>query len=87
VLMDLRMPGMNGVEATAHIKKRQPTTIVIGISVNADQQSITAMANAGAAMLITKEAAVNDLYDAVKRVWKPAHEPRALAPPLRPVSS
>ena len=32
------------------------------------------MVAAGAAMLITKEAAVNDLYDAVKRVWKPADD-------------
>jgi PAS domain S-box-containing protein len=79
VIMDINMPDMNGVEATAQIKKRQPTTIVIGISVNADQQSITAMVNAGAAMLITKEAAVNDLYDAVKRVWKPVCETGAVA--------
>ena len=79
VIMDVNMPDMNGVEATAQIKKRQPTTVVIGISVNADQQSITAMVNAGAAMVITKEAAVNDLYDAVKRVWKPTYETGAVA--------
>ena len=68
------MPDMNGIEATVQIKRRQPRTIVIGLSVNADQQSIAAMVGAGAAMLITKEAAVNDLYDAVKRVWKPADD-------------
>ena len=74
VIMDINMPDMNGIEATAQIKRRQPTTIVVGLSVNADQQSITAMVSAGAAMLITKEAAVNELYDAVKRVWKPVCE-------------
>ena len=74
VIMDIHMPDMNGIEATVHIKRRQPMTVVIGLSVNADQQSITAMANAGAAMLITKEAAVNELYDAVKRVWKPVDD-------------
>ena len=79
VIMDISMPDMNGIEATAHIKRRQPTTIVVGLSVNADQQSITAMVNAGAAMLITKEAAVNELYDAVKRVWKPVCEAGAVA--------
>ena len=78
VIMDINMPDMNGIEATAHIKRRQPTTIVVGLSVNADQQSITAMVNAGAAMLITKEAAVNELYDAVKRVWKPVDNAGAL---------
>jgi CheY-like chemotaxis protein len=74
VIMDLNMPDMNGIEATVQIKRRQPRTIVIGLSVNADQQSIAAMVGAGAATLITKEAAVNDLYDAVKRVWKPADD-------------
>jgi len=79
VIMDINMPDMNGIEATAQIKRRQPTTIVVGLSVNADQQSITAMVNAGAAMLITKEGAVNELYDAVKRVWKPVCEAGAVA--------
>ena len=75
VIMDINMPDMNGIEATLEIKRRQPTTIVIGLSVSADQQSIAAMVGAGAAMLMTKEAAVHDLYDAVKRVWKPADDP------------
>ena len=78
-IMDINMPDMNGIEATVEIKRRQPTTIVIGLSVNADQQSITAMASAGAAMLITKQSAVNELYDAVKRVWKPVNDAGALA--------
>ena len=54
------------------------TTIVIGISMNADHQSITAMLGAGAAMVVPKEAAVTDLYHAVKRVWKPVYETRPL---------
>ena len=77
-IMDVNLPDMNGIEATVHIKRQQPTTIVIGLSVNADQQSIAAMLGAGAAMLITKEAAVNDLYDAVKRAWKPADDAGAV---------
>lgn len=72
VIMDINMPDMSGIEATVQIKRRQPTTIVIGLSVNADQPSVGAMLGAGAAMLMTKESAVHDLYDAVKRVWKPA---------------
>jgi PAS domain S-box-containing protein len=74
VIMDINMPDMTGVEATANIKRRHPTTIVIGISVNADHQSIAAMLGAGAAMVMPKEAAVTELYQAVKRVWKPVHE-------------
>jgi DNA-binding NarL/FixJ family response regulator len=78
VIIDINMPDMNGIEATVQIKRRHPKAIVIGLSVNADQQSISAMAAAGAAMLITKEAAVNELYDAVKRVWKPGNDAGAL---------
>jgi CheY-like chemotaxis protein len=71
VLMDINMPKKNGIEATAEIKARYPETIVIGLSVNAEGENADAMKRAGAALLITKEAAVDQLYEAiVKRVMK-----------------
>ena len=39
VLMDINMPKMNGITATAHIKARHPSMIVVGISVNAGRPS------------------------------------------------
>ena len=66
VLMDINMPKMNGIDATIRIKARYPHTIVIGLSVNAGGANEEAMRNVGAAMLLTKEAAVDELYRAIQ---------------------
>jgi DNA-binding NarL/FixJ family response regulator len=65
VVMDINMPKMNGIEATEKIKKRSPETVVIGLSVNAEGANQEAMKRAGAVLLMTKEAAVEELYVAI----------------------
>ncbi|MDC8447257.1 MAG: response regulator [Nitrospira sp.] len=65
VVMDINMPKMDGIEATGRIKSRYPETIVIGISVNAAKEKEEAMKQAGAVHLMTKEAAVEQLYDVI----------------------
>ena len=65
IVMDINMPRMNGIEATAQITSRYPHIIVIGLSVNAGEANEKAMKEAGAAMLLTKEAAVDELYEAI----------------------
>lgn len=67
VVMDINMPRLNGVDATRHIKAEYPGILVIGLSVNADGQNGTAMEKAGAMLLLTKEAAVEQLYSAIQR--------------------
>lgn len=67
VVMDINMPKMNGVDATQHIKRHYPNTIVVGLSVNADGENQLAMKFAGATVLLTKEAAVEQLYSAIQR--------------------
>lgn len=62
ILMDINMPKMNGIKATAHIKAHYPGIAIIGLSVNADGGHQKAMKTAGAAALLRKEAAVEDLY-------------------------
>ena len=59
------MPKMNGVEATAHIKTRWPETIVVGIPVNSGGGNSDAMERAGAATVLTKDKAVDQLHDAI----------------------
>ncbi|MDF0650463.1 MAG: response regulator [Nitrospira sp.] len=70
VVMDINMPTMNGIEATREIKARYPNIAVIGLSVNADHENRDAMAKAGAATLLTKEAAVEHLYQTMQKVLK-----------------
>ncbi|MDI3465757.1 MAG: hypothetical protein OJF50_004578 [Nitrospira sp.] len=70
VVMDINMPKMDGIEATGRIKSRYPETIVIGISVNAAKEKEEAMKQAGAVRLMTKEAAVEQLYDVIVEAAK-----------------
>jgi len=68
VVMDINMPKMNGIEATAHISRTYPEIQVIGLSVNASGNNVQAMSKAGAVLLLTKEAAVNELYRRMREV-------------------
>lgn len=65
VVMDINMPKMNGIVATALIKARHPGIIVIGLSVNAEGDNLRQMMKAGAVRVLTKEGAVDDLYNAL----------------------
>jgi signal transduction histidine kinase/ActR/RegA family two-component response regulator len=67
VVMDINMPLMNGIEATAKIKMRHPEIVVIGLSVNTSPDDQDAMQTAGASMLLTKEMAVDQLYGAIQQ--------------------
>ncbi|PWT74587.1 MAG: hypothetical protein C5B60_06515 [Chloroflexi bacterium] len=71
VIMDINMPQMDGIEATGRIKVRYPDTRIIGLSVNAGRENQAAMLKAGASMLLTKDAAVDELYQAIQSVFAP----------------
>jgi CheY-like chemotaxis protein len=71
VVMDINMPTMNGIDATAQIKARHPETIVIGLSVNADDENQDAMVKAGASLLMSKEATIDQLH---QKIHASAHE-------------
>jgi len=70
VVMDINMPKMNGIEATAAIRKRYPEIGVIGLSVQSGGEIQQAIVKAGAAVLLNKEAAVEQLYHAIQSVRK-----------------
>jgi DNA-binding NarL/FixJ family response regulator len=67
VVMDVNMPVMDGIKATAFIKQEYPDTIVVGLSVNADHDNREAIMKAGAVDLLTKEAAVEQLHESIVR--------------------
>lgn len=68
VVMDITMPKMNGIKATAEITSRYPGIIVIGLSVNTGDAAEEAMKQAGAVRLLDKGAAVEELYRAIQEV-------------------
>lgn len=73
VIMDINMPGMDGIEATSRIVAEFPGIAVIGLSVNGtDPHNQNAMKQAGARCLLTKEAAADELYKAISSLEFPS---------------
>ncbi len=65
IVMDVNMPGLNGIEATRRIVLEQPGVIVIGLSFANEPSVQTAMKDAGAYVCVTKERAAEDIYQAI----------------------
>ncbi|ODT46697.1 MAG: hypothetical protein ABS70_00440 [Nitrospira sp. SCN 59-13] len=65
-IMDINMPGMDGIEATRRLKIEQPETLVIGLSVHNDWQIEEAMRNAGAVSFLPKDAAIEQLHETIQ---------------------
>jgi DNA-binding NarL/FixJ family response regulator len=68
VLMDLRMPGVGGIEATARIVAERPDTAVIVLTMSDDDDSVFAALRAGARGYLLKEADATDILRAVRAV-------------------
>jgi DNA-binding NarL/FixJ family response regulator len=66
VLMDLSMPGMDGIAATAAIAAQQPGTRVVALTTFADREHVTAAIDAGAVGFLLKDADPQALADAVR---------------------
>ncbi len=66
VLMDLRMPVMDGVAATALIRRNHPGTQVVVLTTYADDESIIAALSAGATGYLTKDATRDDIRRAIE---------------------
>jgi DNA-binding NarL/FixJ family response regulator len=69
VLMDLRMPHMDGVEATRRITGRHPSTRVIVLTTYADDDSVFAALEAGALGYLTKDADAAEIARALRAVY------------------
>ena len=68
ILMDVGLPKINGVEATRKVCNELPDVKVIGLSMHSDSQFVTAMLKAGASGYLLKEAAFDEIHDAIKSV-------------------
>ena len=66
VLMDLRMPGLDGAAATAEIRAGLPEVQVVVLTTYADDESIFAALDAGAIGYLTKDAGREDIRRAIE---------------------
>ncbi|WP_313896693.1 response regulator transcription factor [Streptomyces sp. GC420] len=68
VLMDLRMPGMSGLEATARITASHPGVAVVVLTMDEDDDSVFAALRAGARGYLLKESD-GDVTTCTARCW------------------
>ena len=70
VLMDIAMPGMNGLEATRCIRQSHPNTRILVLTQYDDQRYVLPFLRAGVSGYVVKRALGSDLIDAVRAVAK-----------------
>jgi len=66
VVMDLMMPGMDGVVATTHLKERHPATEIVAITSFIEEDRVAAAIEAGASGFLLKDAEADDLAAAIR---------------------
>lgn len=68
VLMDITMPGLNGLEATRQIKQKNPQVKVLILTMHETDQYLSQMLRAGASGYVVKTTATSELISAVRAV-------------------
>ena len=67
VVMDYRLPGLDGVQATAAILAASPTTAVVALTASANARERGALIEAGAVACLTKDQPLDEIIDAIHR--------------------
>ena len=70
VLMDVSMPGMDGITATRELLKRRPMTRVVMLTSYAEDETVLAALDAGACGYILKDAEPAEVVKAVFAAWR-----------------
>jgi len=70
VIMDVTMPGLNGIDATRIITSSSKNINVIALSMYSDKQFVQGMMQAGASGYLLKDCAFDELVQAIRAVFK-----------------
>ncbi|WP_211474770.1 response regulator [Collimonas humicola] len=68
VMLDLGLPGMNGVEAVASFRRKCPAAAIIVISASEERREVDAVLRAGATAFISKAASAQVITDIMRKV-------------------
>jgi two-component system response regulator NreC len=77
VVLDVSMPGMNGVEATKILANECPGIKIVGLSLESDRKFVLRMLRAGASAYLLKDCSFGELVEAITVV----HEGESYLPP------
>jgi DNA-binding NarL/FixJ family response regulator len=66
VLMDLKMPGMSGIEATRHVRREAPDAAVVVLTGSGDERDVLDAVRAGAMGYLLKDVRLDDIVAGVR---------------------
>ena len=66
VLMDYRLPGLDGVQATAVLRHECPEVAVVCLTASANVREMAALKEAGAVACLTKDEDLGEIVDAIR---------------------
>jgi DNA-binding NarL/FixJ family response regulator len=67
VLMDYRLPGLDGVQATTAVRETAPGVAVVCLTGEANAREVEALYEAGATDCLTKDQELDTIVDAIRR--------------------
>jgi DNA-binding NarL/FixJ family response regulator len=70
IIMDINMPGLNGIEATKQILAQHPQIKIIALSMFSERRYVMGMLKAGVSGYLLKDCAFNELLNAIETVLK-----------------
>ena len=73
VVMDISMPGMNGLVATKKLKELRPDIVVVTLTRHADDAYLQELLRAGASGYVLKQSAPNELIQAIRATAAGGH--------------
>jgi two-component system response regulator NreC len=73
VLLDISMPGLNGIEAASRIRQLSPDSRIIILTQNADDDLMSAALQAGALAYVLKAEMTTELIPAVQTALRASH--------------
>ncbi|MDR9467829.1 LuxR C-terminal-related transcriptional regulator, partial [Marinospirillum sp.] len=73
ILMDVKMPGIGGVEATRKISRAHPESLVIGLTASGDDTFVQRLLQAGAKGYLTKGSSFEEVVRAIRLVASGQH--------------